>query len=88
MMATARVHPADARSIFTGKHKIVNPVEGNCSRLPSGLVAFPDQAGILAVFLKIKIGVDRPLSTSPWRINATPASINAAFGLDSECRPP
>jgi hypothetical protein len=23
-----------------------------------------------------------------WLINATPASINAAFGLDSECRPP
>lgn len=50
MMATARVHPADARSIFTGKHEIVNPVEGNCSRLPSGLVAFPDQAGILQFF--------------------------------------
>jgi hypothetical protein len=26
MMATARVQPADARSIFTGKHETVNPV--------------------------------------------------------------
>lgn len=50
MMATARVHLADARSIFTGKHEMVNPVEGSCSRLPSGLVAFPDQAGILQFF--------------------------------------
>lgn len=50
MMATARVHPADARSIFTGKHEIVNPVEGNCSRLPSGLVALPGQGGILQLF--------------------------------------
>lgn len=27
MMATARVQPADARSIFTGKHEIVNPLK-------------------------------------------------------------
>jgi len=34
-MATARVHPADARSIFTGKHDTMNPVDGSCSRLCS-----------------------------------------------------
>src|SRR5450631_4536498 len=35
MMATARVQPADARSILTGKHDTVKPVDGNCSRLCS-----------------------------------------------------
>src|SRR5207248_3551081 len=34
-IATARVQPADARSIFTGKHETVKPVDGNCSRLCS-----------------------------------------------------
>ena len=29
MIATARVQPADARSIFTGKHEIMNPVAGS-----------------------------------------------------------
>src|SRR5271166_689751 len=32
-IATARVQPADARSIFTGKHATVNPVDGRASRL-------------------------------------------------------
>ena len=32
-IATARVQPAEARSIFTGKHDTMNPVEGSCSRL-------------------------------------------------------
>ena len=32
-MATARVQPAEARSIFTGKHDTMNPVDGSCSRL-------------------------------------------------------
>ena len=35
MMATARVQPADARSILTGKHETAKPVGGNCSRLCS-----------------------------------------------------
>jgi hypothetical protein len=35
MMATARVQPAEARSIFTGKHETVKPVDGSCSRLCS-----------------------------------------------------
>ena len=35
MIATARVQPADARSILTGKHDTVKPVAGNCSRLCS-----------------------------------------------------
>ena len=34
-IATARVQPADARSIFTGKHDTVKPVDGSCSRLCS-----------------------------------------------------
>jgi hypothetical protein len=32
-IATARVHPADARCTFTGKHTISNPSAGNASRL-------------------------------------------------------
>mgnify|MGYP006900562695 CR=1 FL=1 len=32
-MATARHHPAEARSIFTGKQLSVNPVAGSASRL-------------------------------------------------------
>jgi hypothetical protein len=32
-IATARVQPADARSIFTGKQETANPVEGSDSRL-------------------------------------------------------
>lgn len=32
-MATARVQPAEARSIFTGKHDTMKPVDGSCSRL-------------------------------------------------------
>jgi len=35
MIATARVHPADAFSIFTGKQLRMNPVEGSTSRLCS-----------------------------------------------------
>src|SRR5580700_10297754 len=35
MIATARVQPAEARSILTGKHDTVKPVEGNSSRLCS-----------------------------------------------------
>ncbi len=35
MMATARVQPAEALSILTGKHETVKPVDGNCSRLCS-----------------------------------------------------
>ena len=35
MIATARVQPADARSILTGKHDTMKPVGGNCSRLCS-----------------------------------------------------
>src|SRR5277367_5497122 len=35
MIATARVHPAEARSIFTGKQETVKPVAGSCSRLCS-----------------------------------------------------
>ena len=35
MIATARVQPAEARSILTGKHDTVNPLEGNSSRLCS-----------------------------------------------------
>ena len=35
MIATARVQPAEARSILTGKHDTVNPVDGSCSRLCS-----------------------------------------------------
>src|SRR6185312_3209276 len=35
MIATARVQPADARSIFTGKHDTMKPVGGSCSRLCS-----------------------------------------------------
>src|SRR5262249_43568013 len=35
MIATALVHPAEARSIFTGKHDTMNPVEGRSSRLCS-----------------------------------------------------
>src|ERR1700730_1299129 len=31
-MATARVQPADAARIFTGKHTIVNPSDGSFSR--------------------------------------------------------
>ena len=34
-MATARVQPADAPLILTGKHETVNPVAGSRSRLPS-----------------------------------------------------
>jgi hypothetical protein len=32
MIATARVQPAEARSIFTGKHEIMKPVADNDSR--------------------------------------------------------
>ena len=32
-IATARVQPAEARSILTGKHDTMKPVAGNCSRL-------------------------------------------------------
>src|ERR1700752_5017060 len=35
MIATARVQPAEARSIFTGKHDMVNPVDGRSSKLCS-----------------------------------------------------
>jgi hypothetical protein len=35
MIATARVQPAEARSIFTGKQETVNPTDGNASRFPS-----------------------------------------------------
>ena len=35
MIATARHHPAEARSIFTGRQLSVKPVDGNCSRLCS-----------------------------------------------------
>src|SRR5262249_52354802 len=35
MIATARVQPADAARIFTGKQDTVNPVEGSASRLCS-----------------------------------------------------
>jgi hypothetical protein len=31
-IATARVQPAEARSIFTGKHDTMKPVDGSCSR--------------------------------------------------------
>ena len=34
-IATALVQPAEARSIFTGKHDTMNPVDGSCSRLCS-----------------------------------------------------
>src|ERR1700739_1989856 len=34
-IAAARVQPAEARSIFTGKHETMNPVEGRSSRLCS-----------------------------------------------------
>ena len=34
-MATARVQPAEARSILTGKHDTMKPVDGSCSRLCS-----------------------------------------------------
>ena len=34
-IATARVQPAEARSIFTGKHDTMNPVDGSASRLCS-----------------------------------------------------
>jgi len=34
-IATARVHPAEACAIFTGKHETVKPVAGSSSRLPS-----------------------------------------------------
>src|SRR5208337_1778437 len=33
MIATARVQPAEARSIFAGKQLTMNPVEGSASRL-------------------------------------------------------
>ena len=56
-IATARVQPAEARWIFTGKQTTSKPSAGNCSRLCSfsrcvianlaaGAVAFPDQPGI------------------------------------------
>ena len=35
MIATARVHPAEARCTFTGKHTTSNPSAGNASRLCS-----------------------------------------------------
>ena len=35
MIATARVHPADAFSIFTGKHATLKPWSGSASRLES-----------------------------------------------------
>ena len=35
MIATARVQPAEARSIFIGKHETMKPVEGSASRLCS-----------------------------------------------------
>ena len=35
MMATARVQPADAALIFTGKHATVKPDAGSASRLCS-----------------------------------------------------
>jgi hypothetical protein len=35
MIATALVQPAEARSILTGKHDTMKPVDGNCSRLCS-----------------------------------------------------
>jgi hypothetical protein len=35
MIATARVQPADARSILTGKQDTVKPVDGKSSRLCS-----------------------------------------------------
>jgi hypothetical protein len=35
MIATARVHPADALLIFTGKHEIMKPCGGKASRLCS-----------------------------------------------------
>ena len=35
MIATARVQPAEARSIFAGKQETVNPAEGSASRLCS-----------------------------------------------------
>ena len=34
-VATARVHPADARSILTGTHDTMKPVDGSSSRLCS-----------------------------------------------------
>ena len=34
-IATARVQPAEARSIFTGKQDTMKPVDGSCSRLCS-----------------------------------------------------
>jgi hypothetical protein len=34
-IATALVHPADARWTFTGKHTMSNPSAGNCARFPS-----------------------------------------------------
>ena len=34
-IATARVHPAEARAIFTGKHAIMKPCGGRLSRLCS-----------------------------------------------------
>ena len=33
MIATARVQPAEARSILAGKHEIMNPFDGSASRL-------------------------------------------------------
>lgn len=33
LMATARVQPAEARSIFTGKEAIAKPFAGSCSKL-------------------------------------------------------
>ena len=35
MIATARVQPAEARSILTGKHDTAKPVDGKSSRLCS-----------------------------------------------------
>ena len=75
MIATARVQPAEARSIFTGKHEIVKPVDGKrfeivqlldmaVADMAPGLMAFPDQRGVmrLRVFLG---GVDEGRVPAP-----------------------
>ncbi len=56
MIATARVQPAEAARIFTGKHAMVKPSAGSASRLCSfapGLVALPDQSGVTWVTYSI-----------------------------------
>ena len=80
MIATARVQPAEAPRIFTGKQLTMKPVgrqrfeivqllEVAIADLAAGLVAFPDQAGVagLGVFLPACGRTARPSSSRRCR---------------------